>query len=1039
MSPGEGEADARLRERCLRSLRRVMRQQERRREDFVSRRLVRVDQRVTDDPFESWVRTLRSDEGEVPQELGDDRLAQMSWAVVLGSAGAGKSVIVRELFMRAARAFEDASSAPFPVFVDLASVGPGGLAQETDGLYRGVVEAARRQGVRVALFLDGVDEGARRRPDLLRAVSGLVGELQPARVLVGCRTAQWSDEWTDAVAPDAWEPTDATPVYSVDHLEPAVYDTLLGDRLTRQAFFDACNAVGVSDLLRTPFDGFWLARRYARGEGLPASRQACLWEQVRERLERPSTEVVSLGRLETLAGHLAVVATFGPQQAWTVRDAVDLLGASDISRQEIHATGSEVEALLGTALFRAVGEGTYAFAHQLYREHLTAERLSGTNDDVWHSLLTIRVGGRDRVVPQHRALAAMLAERAPKWWEVLVEMDPRVLLFAESRGDRSSGAASLIRSVVRETTERGLPAWRDVRPTGEKLWWLVARHRPAHPADLVIELLGGEDPLERLWGAACALAWDGVPSADADLLRVALDDAERTGTRQFAIGALVKGGKAASLRPLRPLLDSPEDLVRGEAIRSYIAEGASALDILDAFDGGPRGSVHGSLQRAAREFGLGLGEADLRHVLERFGEKPSRFGKLQFWLLDGFVQRSRELGAKGLPPAMVSHIASGRTYRGDLDHDLADWMREVPPFWTDVFEWAVARICEGESVAYELPKLLAEGWRDVHAPEVLAAWTGGGRDLQGFLSRLTTGIWFANRSLERLLELKQLLGPVAERLRMPEPEAPDHPLEDFDADAVWLAASSADYAKGGVRAVQALFEAAVAVRDAARLVNGDPFVTDGEWLVGGAERLSASELMGILGGAEPSTKRSVLSALLRIVAASRFVSRRTGPSSWRLTDERLERALFVLVEAGEVIPAAVLAAAGRAHAFGRSAANLSYAPVLDALCDTEPEVWRDTLNDLLDDPDVETGRVLRYLRDSESPLAAARIADQLRTGTVPMGELDEAVAYMATVRPTGWQETLLDAHRGLAAREEELSSPRAVDRAVAAVAPYGEG
>lgn len=458
-SPVSGDADARsaIRDRCLAALNRVVGEYERRRTHdggYVRRQLLRVDMQGPDQDG-GLARMLRTrDEGEVPAEISDRRLKTMSWAVVLGSAGSGKSAIVRELFLRAAEAFRTSPEAPFPVIVDLEGLGSGTVLETADGLYRGAICCALQQGIRVSLYVDGVDEAARRRPDLQAALSRLVGDVDPARLIVGCRTSRWSEAWYDALVPDGW--TAGHPEYTADRLEPEAYDQLLDSREQRDAFFEACSDVGVRDLLDSVFDGFWLARRYARGEPLPSSRQLCLEEQVQERLRRDSGGV-SADRLAELARHLAVASTFGARPSWTIHDAIHALGASDVSRSLIGANEGEVRALLQSALFRAVGEGTYAFAHQLYREHLTAEALSAVLLPTLRTLLTVRLDGRTRVVPQHRALAAMLADRIPAWWDRVLVIEPRALLFAESRSGQAARSSSFIQRVVDEAVDDGVP------------------------------------------------------------------------------------------------------------------------------------------------------------------------------------------------------------------------------------------------------------------------------------------------------------------------------------------------------------------------------------------------------------------------------------------------------------------------------------------------------------------------------------------------------------------------------------------------------
>lgn len=341
---------------------------------YVPRQLIR--EGVSRDPF--WFSLLKTSEGDAPEVVTEGGLLELPWAAVTGSAGSGKSAVLCEVVRRAIRRYLIEDGCPVPLWLDLELIGGADPYEALDTLYEGVLDDLIRSDVPLALYVDGLYEGVRRRGEgeLSVALRRLRQRLRPVKMLVGCRSIAWNDSLHDALRPAAPRDGDAQSVYSADPLEREAYEHLIPDRHERATFFDACADAGVQDLLESVFSGFWLARQYTSGSPPPTSRSECLDEQVRERLARRSGgSGPSVSRLFELAGLVGVVATFSDPGPWPVQDVIDRLGASSVVRATVRPTEDEVRALMDTALFHG-SAGGYVFAHQLLREHVSARALS---------------------------------------------------------------------------------------------------------------------------------------------------------------------------------------------------------------------------------------------------------------------------------------------------------------------------------------------------------------------------------------------------------------------------------------------------------------------------------------------------------------------------------------------------------------------------------------------------------------------------------------------------------------------------------------
>ena len=346
--------------------------------------------------------------------LEDQNLEKEPNLALIGNAGAGKSFILEYGYTKAIQRFLDDLAAPFPLFLKLGQQLPTSLDIESalNSQYQQLFQRSLTEhDSGCALFLDGLDE-------VLQDTSRFLVDLQIflqkhasylKQTVVACRRAAWHSDWFS-------EGSFPLVVYHVDYLDREVYAQILPARTTRQSFFDQCAAIGVLDLLDSPFDGFYLAREFGAKRPLPKTRRECLGQRIDDALRGTSLDqdkgkAPPLTRLRFLARQLACLASFTNQNSWISQEATNLLGSSTVLCSDRPASYEEVDILLQRPLFRKSGQ-QFAFAHQLYQEFLTAEVLASLSLRKQRQLLGAEKVNRQRIQTQHRSIAAFLAGRS---------------------------------------------------------------------------------------------------------------------------------------------------------------------------------------------------------------------------------------------------------------------------------------------------------------------------------------------------------------------------------------------------------------------------------------------------------------------------------------------------------------------------------------------------------------------------------------------------------------------------------------------------
>ena len=576
-------------------------------------------------------------------EIKDENLVDLSEAVVLGRAGAGKSYLLLRGYGDALNLFIDRDGdAPFPLYLDCSShtipasksIREAILAQPSGDLYKHIA-AAHSHGIH--LFIDEADTRIRQDPSFAISLEAALQEMQDEVSNLHFLISSREREWNDFSKLKRWAQKGNVELLAFpDQPIGEEYSHLISDVEQRKSFFEECRKRGFFDLLSLAFDGFELARKFNETGQLPSTREE-LWDQrIDARLVKSDADIEiaqapSRHRLRYLAGLMACLSYLAGQETWSVRDAIDEL-SNPLVGHEQPVTPAEVNWLLQSRLFSLAEGDRYRFIHNRYRDKLVAEKLHSVNTRKQRSLLIAEtLHGRERIVPELRTVAATLAtiDNHGAFREHLVENEPEVAIFGSLPRLSSDERKELLSAVIEWGRKGHHPPWFEIQGIGERIDSALSRHCPSDPGSFLKRYLTSDDDMERLWAATLAVQWGGVSDAGDQLAQAATDEEEKTGTRKRALEALENNGDSTYAHIAESLLDHDDDEVRGHALRAWRSlsdvspeEYVSAL----AKDRSQQ-DFYGTLLRDPRRYAETLGKEEVEEAFEALSDRLSQASK----------------------------------------------------------------------------------------------------------------------------------------------------------------------------------------------------------------------------------------------------------------------------------------------------------------------------------------------------------------------------------------------------------------------------
>lgn len=318
-----------------------------------------------------------------------------------------------------------------------------------------------------SLFIDGLDEQRSGRTDrgTVDALVTKLFEVNPAKVRISCRVADWLGESDLAGLQPYFEQHGKTPVLLLQSLSRGEQLAVLAAQGAGQAEADAflTGAVerGLGDFLENPQNLIMLWGAVQVGSW-PATRKALfevstgLWlQEANQERARSGSGSYSAAELRPIAGAVCAARLLSDVEAISLTDQEGTEGIPGY-RSVTFFPPERVQAALGRRVFDAGPEPeTVDYSHRTTAEYLAAEFLAKQVDKGLPFGRVVALMGVDgHPAAELRGLHAWLAVHLRAHADALIEADPYgVLAYGDAASLTPSSCACLVRALDRLSTE----------------------------------------------------------------------------------------------------------------------------------------------------------------------------------------------------------------------------------------------------------------------------------------------------------------------------------------------------------------------------------------------------------------------------------------------------------------------------------------------------------------------------------------------------------------------------------------------------------
>jgi hypothetical protein len=394
-----------------------------------------------------------------------DTLLERSPLVLCGEPGIGKTTALRNLRAEIESAHDSV------LWIDFRSIPDVGT------FVRRTIETVAWQecqssGKRLALVIDGVDEGLIKIPDFITFLHGDLKQfdLQRLQLILACRTAEWptvNGHELIALWPDGHEHVfELCPLRLADARLAAEQFGADADRFLEAVFRNA-----VVGLAARPITLFFLLGEFCKTGAFPGTHRElyeagcarlCSEEDVGriESLRRlyPQHSLPSPAQIEKTASRIAALLLLTGKFAIHTGRPEDSnetdLHVKEIAKRSEQLNGqsfavSEFVVLrtLASGLFTSRGENRFGFGHQTFAECLGARYLADVPSVQLTELICQRDGAEQHVVPQLAELAAWLVGYHSDFRNHVVNTEPELFLRCDVTRFDDRTKADLVQSL----------------------------------------------------------------------------------------------------------------------------------------------------------------------------------------------------------------------------------------------------------------------------------------------------------------------------------------------------------------------------------------------------------------------------------------------------------------------------------------------------------------------------------------------------------------------------------------------------------------
>lgn len=886
-----------------------------------------------------------------PGILPDLELLDHGDLLILGNAGSGKSFIIFQTFIHAAKKYLSGESLERPLFLDCHK--PLGNQTSLEDVanfdYGGFL-------LRVShvLIVDGFDEGINQKGlGFIRDLGVFIDRHRDfiPKVIITCRRTLWNDDWATTLGfPEGFKDHR----FSADYLEDRVYSQLIPDDKLRKLFIEKAQSLGILDLLDHPFEGFFLARRFVKGETLPPSRFECFNLQIDECLKGSQRDRNQLSLPNNLkrkwASNLAAVSFFGRMSSWSIQEALDTLSS------EGSIEPANISMFLDCPLFFCSNH-RYSFSHQLYMEFLAAEALKNQPLRKQRMLLSSDSLGTPRIVPELRGAAMFLYSFSNPFASWLRENDPLVAFMGEPTDLSHEQKEEILRNTIDNfITERRAP-WHSVPPHGEQLEGYLAHHKPRNIALFLHPYLESESELSRYWGVFCAMIWGGDRNLNDVLIEIALDQEQPSGLRLYAVKAIEASRDEAILRNLYPLLKSEDDRLRAKTLGFYMKlEKPGPREFLQMLTGiKHQPDLSGTIELVALKYAKTLNRELLEEAFDVFQEHHEDFVYMvEEYLFKGLLERSEELGYEDIPVELIIKSWKGISL-ASLNDEIVNFLKPRIEMKHKIWNNLMSKECYDHfetQISRQLVLIAGEEFLD-WIPDTVFPLADS---RYWFIAYVLSSIY---NNPETSKETKELM-----EKRFPD-RFPEHFIHLLNS------APKKPSKKGIKRKIMKALEEkerhpALAVLEALK-----DFLSD--W----PKPEEIEEIRLIISEFPSEVKLEVLKVFKSFVGEVKYKIKKSGEHGWTISFPIWSIPFWILYSEGEKFSLSKIKEFLLCYGF-KDELTEQHKKMLDELRACDENTWRETILEMMDSDVGREREVLVYLKEMGSTIYLERCGKQLR-------------------------------------------------------------
>lgn len=930
--------------------------------------------------------------------LDDNQLTTQKYVVLIGGAGSGKSFILQRRYLTACQSFLNDPTEPIPCYLDLEK----DLSHQ-ESVETAIVKTLSRRyhfsellghNAGFILFFDELDRRLVNEANPYDFVNGLLEFIEENRqllscVVIACRRVRWKADWFNRSSLP-WQ------TYHADTLTYNDYQALIPKKEQLKIFLQAVAAKGIQELLKLPFFGFDLAKKFIRDENLPENRLSWFKSKVEESLTYKKHELQSpppLSRLLLLAQQLACLSSFSKLPDWTKADVIDSISASDVLRHELGApVDSEIQFLLQCPLFTKRNE-RYSFSHQLFQEYLAAQTLETLPLRKQRQLLeTAFPSLGHRILTSHRGIAVFLAEMSASFFEHLLEADPLVAFMAEGANLPNEKDTLLTQKVIDNAILHGRAPWFEVPPQGEKLYKALPRHRPDNISEFIHPYIARSDEFSLLWATTCASMWNGSSTLNARLNEIVHDDKVHLQARLEAINAILATEIVEDISRLYDVLDSPDtdDQVRGHVLRAY-RKTSSPLpaDYISKlrFRRNQR-NLLSLLQLEPAMYAKSLRAQELEAAFLHLDHQFDEIEDLRPHFCQGLLERAVEIGWTDIPPTILLHISVRERHYCEVQvKNLLSLWQVFVNVWDFILFW----LGNGNPAHAQWAGLLADAVTD-QIFDLLPTNTGTLNEAQThFIENVLKLYYLKEPSIERFYRFKHQAPQFARRWKIPKHLLLSPGRDAYANRVAVLAILNRDVIDDSGKAFGI-------VRTVAELENGpDSYNYRG---------VKSTDVAHFINELSAPLRHRVIKIFKHQVSSLRCSDFRARPG---VVNPNLAIPFWVLVRLQEEFDPTKLEEFIRCFAYSYPSEEFgseTFDKLLDILYQLDPVRWIETVHWLVESPGGNDYETLRYLTSQNSDAYLARCKERLSQHDFTNHNVNPLIKYLLAMQPEDLVEIL---------------------------------